>query len=97
MADIESKANQIIGRQIGDEEFQTEIGFNPRDRAKKLITKAIVGWKGFENTNGKELKCSDFNKLEVMKEFDWFAEFIEECRTTLAEEAEGEQEDAVKN
>lgn len=97
VADIEAKSNQIIGRQIGDQDFLTEIGFNPNDRAKKIVTRSVIDWKGFVGTNGKELKCNDITKMEVMKEFDWFAGFVEDCRKTLADEVAEELEGAEKN
>lgn len=97
VADIEAKTNQIIGRQTGEEDFETEIGFDPRGKTKKLVTKAVIGLKGFQDAKGKELKCTDFTKMEIMKEYEWFAEFVEECRETLAEEAAEEQEEAAKN
>ena len=97
VADIEAKSNQIIGRQIGDQDFLTEIGFNPNDRAKKIVNRALIEWKGFVGTNGKPLKCTEQNKMEVMREFDWFAGLIEDCRKTLADEVADEQEDAEKN
>ena len=55
VADIEAKSNQIIGRQTGDQDFQTEIGFNPNDRAKKIVTRAVLDWKGFNGINDKAL------------------------------------------
>lgn len=97
VADIEAKSNQIVGRQIGDQDFLTEIGFNLNDRIKKIVTRSVIEWKGFYGTNGKPLKCTDANKLEVMNEFDWFASFVEDCRKQLAEEVAEEQEDAEKN
>ena len=97
VVDIEAKSNQIIGRQTGDQDFQTEIGFNPNDRAKKIVTRSVLDWKGFNGINDKPLKCTDFNKMEVMKEYDWFAGFVDECRKSLADEAAEDQEDAEKN
>jgi hypothetical protein len=35
--------------------------------------------------------------MEVMKEYDWFAGFVEDCRKTLADEVAEEQEDSGKN
>jgi len=96
IADIEAEANQIVGRQQGDE-FVTEVGFNLGVRTKLIVKKTILHWEGFENENGKKMKCTDMNKIKVLREFDWFFEQIEKFREELAEEDKKEQEEAGKN
>lgn len=96
VADIEAKSNRITGKQFGDD-FQTEIDFSLNDRLKAYVTRSITDWKGFLDIKDKPLPCSDANKLKVLAEFDWFGEFVEECRETLAEEVATEEEDAEKN
>lgn len=96
VADIEAKSNSVTGKQMG-EDFMTEIDFRLNERTKKYLTSAVVNWKGFCDMNDKPLKCTDKNILEVHKEFDWFAEFVEESRTALAEQIEDEMEGAEKN
>jgi hypothetical protein len=69
----------------------------PDRNSKKIVNRALIEWKGFVGTNGKPLKCTEQNKMEVMREFDWFAGLIEDCRKALADEVADEQEDAEKN
>lgn len=96
VADIEAKANQIIGKQYGDD-FHTEIDFKLNERGKTYVLRSVVDWKGFIGLNGKPLVCNDANKLKVINEFDWFITTIEGFRENLAEEVEAEEEDAEKN
>ena len=96
IADIEAEANQIVGRQKGDE-FVTEVGFNLGVRTKLIVKKVILSWKGFESENGRKMKCTDQNKIKVLREFDWFFEQIEKFREELTEEEKTEQEGAGKN
>lgn len=96
VADIEAKANNVKGRQRGDD-FETEIEFDMNHRTRMFVLRSIVDWKGFNNVNDKPLPCNEKNKLQVLKEFGWFGPFIEECREELAEEVESEQEEVEKN
>ncbi len=97
VADIESKANKVTGKQYEGSEFMTEIDFNLNERSKKYVLKSVINWKGFHDVKGKSLPCSDPNKLEVLSEFDWFGDFVTECRDALAEEFEEEVEGADPN
>ncbi len=96
VADIEAKSNQTMMKQSGDD-FLTEIGFDLNARTKKFVTRSITAWTGFTDKSGKVLPCTDPNKLAVLKEFDWFGDFVEECRKELAEEVEAELEGAEEN
>lgn len=96
VADIEAVTNQITGKQLG-EDFHTEINFSLNERTKKYVTRSVIDWKGFADLKDKPLVCNDLNKLAVLKEFDWFGDFVEECRKTLAEEVESELETSEKN
>lgn len=96
VSDIEAEVNQIVGKQEG-EKFVTEVGFDLAARSRAIIRKVIIGWEGFQDENGKEMKCTDFNKVKVLREFDWFFDQIEAFRNELAEEAEAEEEGAEKN
>ena len=99
VSDIEAQSNQITGKQLGggDTDFVTEIDFKLNERSKKFVMRAVVGWKGFADIKGKPLKCSDITKAQVLKEFGWFSEFVEQCRKELAEEVASEEEEAEKN
>lgn len=96
VADIEAKSNRITGKQLGDD-FHTEIDFSLNERTKKYVVHAVTNWKGFVGLNDKPLPCNEQNKLAVLKEFDWFGDFVDECRTTLREEVEAEEGDSEKN
>lgn len=96
VADIEAKANQITGKQFGDD-FHTEIDFNLNERSKTYVLRSIINWKGFNATNGKPLICNDVNKLKVIKEYEWFGEAVEKFREELAEEVEAHEESSEKN
>lgn len=97
VADIEAQSNQITGKQIGDQEMHTEIDFKFNDRSKRFVQRAVVDFTGFNDTNDKPLKCTEFNKKAIMKEFGWLNVFVEECRAELAAEVEAEEEGAAKN
>jgi len=96
LSDIEAQANQVVGKQKNDK-FETEVNFNYTARSRALIKKCIIGWEGFLNEKGKPLKCTDNNKLKVLREYDWFLEQIEEFRTDLADKASVDEEEAEKN
>ena len=96
MAEIEAQANRIIGKQ-GKNGFETEVDFDYSARTKLLIEKCVVNWEGFLNEKGKPMKCTNPNKLKVLKEFSWFLEQIEAFRTELAETVAEEEEGAEKN
>lgn len=96
VADIEAKANKMVGKQIG-EEFHTEIGFRLNERMKAYVLASVVDWKGFQGINDKALPCNDPNKLSVIKEFGWFGEFVEKCREEYALEVEADEEEAGGN
>lgn len=96
VADIEAKANKMVGKQIG-EEFHTEIGFRLNERMKAYVLASVISWEGFLGINEKPLPCSDTNKLQVIKEFAWFGEFVEKCREEFAEEVEADEEEAGGN
>ncbi len=96
VAEIEEGANSIVQKQQGDE-FQTEVNLRLNQRTKSYVTAAVVDWKGFSSIKGVPLKCTEFNKLEVLKEFDWFGDFVDECRTTLSEEVTDESEEIEGN
>jgi hypothetical protein len=97
VADIEAKTNRVTGKQSEGEDFMTEIDFNLNARRKKYVIASVVAWKGFVGTNEKNLPCNDPNKLEVLNEFEWFGDFVEECREELAAEVEEEMEGADPN
>lgn len=96
VADIEAKANKMVGKQIG-EEFHTEIGFRLNERMKAYVLASVVAWQGFQGINDKALPCNDTNKLTVVKEFGWFGEFVEKCREEFAAEVEADEEAAEGN
>lgn len=97
VADIEAQSNQITGKQMGEEDMITEIDFRFNDRGKRFVQKAVVGLEGFADTNDKPLKCTEFNKKALLKEFGWLVPFVEECRAELAAEVESEEVGAEKN
>jgi len=96
IADIDAQANRIVGKQI-DDDFKTEVDFNYSARSKALVKRCIINWEGFLNEKGKPMKCTDNNKLKVLREFDWFLEQIGVFRTELAETVAKDEEDAEKN
>jgi len=96
IAEIDEKANQVVGKQSG-EEFITEVGFSMGVRRREIVKDSINEWEGFLGLNDRPLACNDANKLKVLKEYKWFFDQVEEFRESLAEEVEEEEEGAEKN
>ncbi len=96
VSDIEAKANQVKGKSDG-EDFNTEIEYNLSRRAKLFVSKSVVDWEGFVGLKDKALPCTEANKMKVLKEFDWFAAFIEDCRAEMAEDLAEKAEEVEKN
>ena len=96
ISEVESACNRIVGREVKGK-FGTEVDIDVDTRTKEIVKRAVIGWKGFEDENGKKMKCTDFNKLRVLKTFDWFFEEIEKFREELLAEEEESQEEAEKN
>lgn len=96
VSEIESLCNRIVGREVQGK-FGTEVAIDVDARTKEIIKRAVVQWKGFQDEEGKKMKCSDFNKLRVLKSFDWFYDEVEKAREKLAVDEEAEQEEAEKN
>jgi len=97
LSEIEKKVNRIIGKQVENGEFVTEIDVNVPLRMQEIIRAAIVNWKGFDDEMGKPMKCTDKNKLKVLGNFDWFYAQIEEFREQLADEVSADEEEVEKN
>ncbi len=96
LAEIERKANRVVGRQVSDG-FTTEVDIDLTKRAAEVLKACIVDWKGFQDENGKPMKCTKENILRVHGDFDWFFGQIEEFRAELAAEVEADEEGAEKN
>ena len=96
VADIESKASKVVGKQIGDD-FHTEVDFRYREKLKTYAVTAIVDWEGFLNVKGTKMACTEANVLKVLKEFGWFAEQVQTFRDEFTEEVEAETEEEAKN
>ncbi len=96
VAEIDEKANSVVGKQSGDE-FVTEVGFSMGIRRREIIKRSIADWAGFLDLKGRPLVCNESNKLKVMNEYEWFYDQIEEFRTTLTDEVEADEEGAEKN
>lgn len=96
VAEIDEKANQVIGKQDG-EEFVTEVGFSMGIRRREIIKRAISDFTGFLDLKDRPLACTEANKLRVMGEYKWFYDQIEEFRETLADEVEADEEGSDPN
>lgn len=96
VSEIESSTNRVVGREINGK-FGTEVDIDVNSRTKEIIKRCIINWKGFEDEDGKKLKCTDFNKIRILNTFDWFYEQIEKFREDLEAEEEAAQEEAEKN
>ena len=96
IAEIDEKANSVVGKQSGDE-FITEVGFSMGVRRREITKAVINAWEGFVDLKDKQLACNAPNKLKVLGEYKWFYDQIEKFRDELAEEMEDEEEGAEKN
>jgi len=74
-----------------------EIAVNPQRKTELLVTAAVVDWSNFYGTTGKALPCNAHNKLEALKEFGGFGEFVESALEAFASEVAAKEDDAEKN
>lgn len=95
LMEIEEEVTRVVGRQSKDG-MVTEFESKPSLRIKKIVDRAVVGLEGFEDENGKPMKCTYENKCKLLGEFDFFFEQVEKFRAELAEEV-GSEEEAEKN
>lgn len=64
---------------------------------KLTLTKTIVNWENFFDSDGKEMKCTPDNIMRASREIKGFNELVTELREKLAKEIEKEKEDQQKN
>lgn len=100
---IEAKTSRWLGRSQ-NKEFVTELELKPTEQLKLTRLAAIVGWEGFYDEAGVELICTDANKEMYLfndpllgKPAKKFSEWIDEFRTTLADEMKPQEEKAEGN
>lgn len=98
IADIDAECNRIVGKGVeGEDNLQTEVSFGFRARFKKILVKCLVGWKGFVDDDGEPLELTDANKLNVLKNYEWFEESINKFRIELEKEHKKGSKGAAKN
>lgn len=96
LTDIEDQCNTMKRVYDADAESTVEVKICIGERQKLIVKKCIKAFGGFEDEKGETLQCTNDNKLKLLRDFDWFYPFIEECRSKLYEEQVPEEE-AEKN
>ncbi len=66
-------------------------------RSRMLWSYVIVSWKGLYDSDGKEIPCTDVNKVKLMLGSVKFAAFVGSCVEKLTEESELYDEELEKN
>ncbi len=105
---IEAKANSMSFSADENGEGTTRIDFDPYTRSRMMAHAAIIGWGGFKDTLGRDLKFSranvdkagefvvtiDIDKKKV--DFDFYG-WVERCRAELAKTVSDEEEVSSEN
>lgn len=102
---IESETSKWIGKSVNDQ-FQSELEYQPTIQLRKLRLAALVGWKGFFDADGIEVDCNPRNKELFLNEDPLLGEgeeekplslWIDQFRKELADSLKPQEEESEKN
>ena len=101
---IEADTSRWIGRATKDDDFTSELEYNPHSQLRKLRNASVVGWKGFYGSDGEQLECTTKNKElfldedpEMGDEKKRLSEWIDTFRKSLADSLKPQEEEAEGN
>lgn len=94
---LQSTLNVIAKQGKGQEDMVTEIGFRLYDRNVLLVKECAIGWTGFKDEDGKEMKFNATNLEKMIQESDEFVDFVAAGHEKFSEEVQAEMEEAEKN
>jgi hypothetical protein len=102
---IESGTSRWLGKSVNDQ-FTSELEFDPTTRMRKLRLASVVGWKGFFGLNGEPLECTQVNKALFLDDDPEMGEgedakplsaWIDQFRDELSAKVKPQEEEAEKN
>ena len=102
---IEAETSKWIGKSVNDQ-FQSELEYQPTVQLRKLRLAALIGWRGFYDADGVEIECNARNKELFLNEDPVLGEgddakplslWIDQFRKELADRMKPQEEEAEKN